>query len=98
MKTDLQLKIIFKIKSLRENENVSQTLLSEELKLSSNGSIGNIESSKYSHKYTIEQLKMACDYFNFPFPLLFISEKDFQEKDKEEVVELLINKIIEYVK
>lgn len=98
MKTQLQLKIIFKIKELRENDNVSQALLADILNLSSYGSIGNIESSKYDNKYTLEQLNLACDHFNFPFPLLFLTEEEFNNTDKNEFVKLLINRIIEYGK
>lgn len=61
-KTDYQLEIIARIRRLRAARNVGQVELAEILDVS-NGQIGNIESPKFSHKYTLKQLYIIATHF-----------------------------------
>ena len=67
MKSDYQLLIIYKIKLLREQHNISQNKMANYLGIG-NGQMGNIEGPKMSTKYTLSQIyslcksgKMKCD-------------------------------------
>jgi Helix-turn-helix. len=91
-KSDFQEEIISKIKYLRTENDISQLELSKILSIS-NGQIGNIESPRYKHKYTLKQIKLFCEYINFPIEKLFLSKEECIAEDK---LKLLINKIIEY--
>lgn len=94
MKNDLQNDIIHSIRELRNNDNLSQAGLGEILNISY-GLVGNIESTNFSHKYTLKQLQIACKHFEYPFENLFLSEEELA-LGKNEIVKILINKIIEY--
>jgi putative transcriptional regulator len=94
MKTELQNDIIHSIREMRHNDNLSQAGLGDILDISY-GLVGNIESTNFSHKYTLKQLQTACIYFNHPFENLFLSEEELI-LGKDKVVKLLIKKIIEY--
>jgi putative transcriptional regulator len=94
MKTELQLNIINKIKNLRLDNELSQAGFSDILDISY-GLIGNIESTKYEQKYTLKQIQKACEYFEFPIEEIFLSKEELI-KSKAEVINMLINKIIEY--
>jgi putative transcriptional regulator len=94
MKNDLQLQVINIIRELRQANELSQAGLSDVLNISY-GLIGNIESTKFDQKYTLKQLQQACNHFNYPFTKLFLTEKELS-KTNDEIIELLINKIIEY--
>lgn len=95
-KTEYQEKVISKIKKLRIDNNISQAQLSEILSISP-GLIGNIESYKYPHKYTLKQIYEICNCFNYPIETIFFDLGDINI-DKDNVINLLINKIIEYDK
>ncbi|MBQ3689072.1 MAG: helix-turn-helix transcriptional regulator [Bacteroidales bacterium] len=90
--SNIQTQIIQKIKKLRSEKNISQLALSDILGVS-DGQIGNIESPKYSHKYTLKQLYDFCIFVEYPFEKLFLSDEELKSKD---VLKLLISKIIEY--
>lgn len=94
-KTDFQIEIINKIKKYRIDQNISQAYISEMLDLNSNGLIGNIESPKYSHKYTLKQLHILLQKLNFPLESLFLTETELNQ-DKQLIINNLIKKIIEY--
>lgn len=95
-KSEYQEKVISKLRKLRVDNNISQAQLSGILSISP-GQIGNIESYKYSHKYTLKQIKKICDYFNYPVDYIFLDENE-EIKDKDEAINMLILKIIEYDK
>lgn len=90
--SDYQDYVINVIKSLRIANNISQVQLSDILQIST-GQIGNIESPKFPHKYTLKQIQGFCKYINYPIERIFLSEEDDSSENK---IELLINKIIEY--
>ena len=53
MKTDFQLRVINIIRELRQGQNASQAYVAELLDLRSSGLVGNIESPRFPHKYTL---------------------------------------------
>jgi DNA-binding XRE family transcriptional regulator len=92
-KTSFQREIISKIRKLREEVNMSQVDFARLLDISP-GVIGNIESIKYSHKYTLAQIYTICQYFHIGVDKLFLTDEDYSS-DKD-FVDLLISKIVEY--
>lgn len=93
MKSDYQLLIIYKIKLLREQHNISQNKLANYLGIS-NGQMGNIESPKMSTKYTLSQIYSLCKFLGIRIEHLFLEDKDYLEGN--DVIDLLIHKIIKY--
>lgn len=91
-KTEMQDVVIQKIKALRIAYGISQSALGAILNIS-NGQIGNIESPKYQHKYTLRQIYAFCKHIEYPFEKVFLSEEEMQSND---ICELLVKKIIEY--
>lgn len=61
-KTDYQIDVIARIRNLRTARNVSQVALADMINVS-NGQIGNIESPKFQHKYTLKQLYIIATHF-----------------------------------
>jgi len=93
MKTEYQIKIINKVRKLREANQYSQTQLAHYLGLS-NGQIGNVESLKYPQKYTLSQLYRICKLFHISIEHLFICDNEYSKNT--DVVDLLIKRIIQY--
>lgn len=94
-KTNYQLKIINTLKELRQNQNMTQALVSDLLGINSYGQIGNIESPKFPHKYTLKQISILCREFNYPIESVFLNEEELK-LDKNELVRCLIEKLVEY--
>ena len=93
MKTSFQFDVICKIRKIRESFNLSQAKLGAIVGLSP-GSIGNIESPKYSQKYTLAQIEIISKYFEISIEKLFFTDEDyFSDKD---IISLLVSKIVEY--
>ena len=88
-KSDYQMQVINRIKSIRYDLNISQVKIAEWLNLS-NGQVGNIESVKFPHKYTLKQLKCICDHFNIKIENILL------DSDEKKSIESVINKLIEY--
>lgn len=95
MKKEIQLEVINKVRKIRQDNDISQAILAEILGLNSYGTIGNIESNKYTHKYTLNQLYTISNHFKYPFEKLFLSESE-RKLDKEQFTKILIKKIIDY--
>lgn len=93
MKSTYQNKIIDTIRELRIKHHTSQEGLATLLHLSS-GHIGNIESPKMGHKYTLKQLYTLCKQFHYPIEQLFLEESDYTSG--EDIVSKVIQKIIQY--
>lgn len=91
MKTSYQIEVINRVKTIRVEHGMSQMQLANILNVS-NGQIGNIESTKYSHKYTLSQLFCICKYFKINIVLLFLPN------EREATIDQVIEKIIEYDK
>ena len=90
--TNFQDTVIQKIKKLRTERNISQSALSNILNISS-GQIGNIESPKFPHKYTLKQIYVFCQFIDYPFELIFLTTSEAKKSDSKE---LLIKKIVDY--
>lgn len=61
-KTDNQILILNRIKQMRVDRGYSQQRMADLLNVT-NGQIGNIESLRQPHKYTLAQMKRICDEF-----------------------------------
>ena len=94
MKTEYQQKIIDLIREYRNNNELSQAGLADILDISY-GLVGNIESPKFSQKYTLKQLYKLSVFFDIPFESIFLKE-DECNMNKREVIDLLIKRITEY--
>lgn len=90
--SEIQEQVIQNIKKIRTERGISQLALSNILGIS-DGQVGNIESSRFQHKYTLKQLYDFCSFVEYPFELLFLSEEELKSKD---AIKLLITKIIKY--
>lgn len=93
MKSKYQNHIIHNIRLLREEHGYSQSKIAKLLGIS-NGQVGNIESYKTSHKYTLSQIKQICTELNVPIEQIFLEEEDFRKNT--DIINLLIDKIIQY--
>lgn len=89
IKTTYQLDIINRVRTLRLNHDVSQIKIAKLLDVS-NGYIGNVESPKYQHKYTLKQLWILANFFNVSLDYLFTG------KEVKLTTEQLINILIAY--
>ena len=70
MKNPIEEAIIMKIRKLRLERNISQMALSDILNVS-DGQIGNIESSRFQHKYTLKQI------YTFAHSLIILLKRCF---------------------
>lgn len=93
MKSEYQNYIITKIRKLREARQYSQEDIATLLGLS-NGHIGNIESLRTSHKYTLNHILKICKEFSYPIEHIFLDEEDY--KTDIDIVSNIIQKIIIY--
>lgn len=84
--------VIQKIKQLRIERNISQLALSDILGIS-DGQIGNIESPRYQHKYTLKQIYTFCSFIEYPFEKVFLND---EELNSNKYINTLITKIIQY--
>lgn len=93
MKSAYQNKIIDAMRKLRIEHHFSQEDVAALLRLSG-GHIGNIESPKMGHKYTLKQLYLLCKEFGYPIEHLFLEESDYA--DREDIISKVIQKIVAY--
>lgn len=93
MKSEYQNYIVNKIRRLREERKYSQENIASLLGLC-NGHIGNIESTKTKHKYTLNHIFKICQEFNYPIEQIFLDEEDY--KTNIDIVSNIIQKIIQY--
>lgn len=82
------------LKRIREEKGYGQKYIAHLLGISV-GQVGNIESFKFPHKYTLKQIDTLCKNFGMPTEQLFISDESYMEQNTN-ITELLINKIIDY--
>lgn len=78
MKSDYQNEIVGRVRLLRMQFGYSQADIAALLNVS-NGQIGNIESLKSPHKYTLKQLFIICCEFKYPIEQLFVTDDDYLE-------------------
>lgn len=94
MNTEFQTTIIDKMRVLRDNSKLSQRDLASMLDVSE-AVIGNIESPRFKHKYTLPQLWDARAFLHFEMIELFLSDEEINQ-NKDDLINVLISKIIEY--
>lgn len=88
-KTAHQNEVINRVRNLRVEKSLSQVDLAAILEVS-NGQIGNIESPKFQHKYTLKQLNIIAKSFNVSIYFLLTGEEKSFSTDE------LIKAIIQY--
>lgn len=92
MKTDYQQQVINRIKLIRESKGFSQLAFSKLLDISP-GQMGNIDSCKQPHKYTLKQILRICDFLEITIEEVFFADNEkcemFSTRD-------VINAIIKY--
>ena len=75
MKTQFQYEVISRLKKLREEKNYTQASIAKLLEISP-GQLGNIESIKQEHKFTLAQILRICDELNISIESIFLPEKE----------------------
>lgn len=94
MKTNYQFSIIGKLRAIRQEHNLSQATVASLLGIST-GQMGNIETPKAAHKYTLGQIYALCQYVHIPIVDIFL-EEDEKQLPTAEQIDLFIQKLIEY--
>ncbi len=92
MKTDYQQQVINRIKLIRESKGFSQLTFSKLLEISP-GQMGNIDSCKQPHKYTLKQILKICDFLEITVEEIFFPS---EEKGNTFSTRDVINAIIRY--
>ncbi len=90
-KTDLQLRVIQRVKDLRGEKGESQQQLAVLLG-TTNGSVGNIESLKFGNKYTLKQLNTLAHHYSVPIETFFMTEGE-----RELTIAEYTNRLCEYL-
>lgn len=86
-KTVYQNEVVNRIRQLRIDSEVSQIGLADILEVS-NGQIGNIESPRFQHKYTLKQLYLIAKYFKVPIEYLLTGKNE--KLNNEDLIKILI--------
>ena len=87
MKTEFQYKVISRIKKLREEKNYTQASIAKLLEICP-GQLGNIESIKQEHKFTLAQILKICDALEIDIESIFLPEKE--DVKTREVIEAIV--------
>ena len=87
MKTEFQYEVISRIKKLREEKNYTQASIAKLLEISP-GQLGNIESIKQEHKFTLAQILKICDELNISIENIFLPEQEGAKT--REIIEAII--------
>lgn len=88
MKTEFQYKVISRLKKLREEKNYTQASLAKLLEISP-GQLGNIESYKQDHKFTLAQILKICDLLEIDIVDVFLPEKGENVIPREVIEEIV---------
>ena len=86
-KSDYQNEVVNRIRQLRIDNDISQIGLATIIDVS-NGQIGNIESPKFQHKYTLKQLYLISKHFNVTFSYLLTGNNEVSDNDS--IIQYLI--------
>lgn len=86
-KTPFQIDVVDRIRELRRDRGISQSELAAVIEIS-NGQIGNIESPKFRHKYTLKHLYLISSYFGVSLGYLLTGVTG--EIGTEKLIEALI--------
>ena len=87
MKTQYQYEVISRLKKLREDKNYTQASLAKLLEISP-GQLGNIESIKQEHKFTLAQILKICDELGVSIESMFLPDND--KVETRDVIEAII--------
>ena len=87
MKTQYQYEVISRLKKLREDKNYTQASLAKLLEISP-GQLGNIESIKQEHKFTLAQILKICDELGGSIENVFLPDRE--EVKTRDVIEAII--------
>ena len=85
MKTQYQYEVISRLKKLREDKNYTQASLAKLLEISP-GQLGNIESIKQEHKFTLAQILKICDELGVSIESMFLPDNDKVETRDEAII------------
>ena len=89
MKTEYQKEVINFLRLERELQNHSQASVARLLGISP-GQLGNIESFKHAHKYTLRQIYILSQCFNLPIENIFLLSKTQNEINISDFMKLII--------
>lgn len=87
MKTEFQYEVISRLKKLREEKNYTQASIAKLLEISP-GQLGNIESIKQEHKFTLAQILRICDELNISIESIFLPGKE--DVETREVIKAIV--------
>lgn len=94
MKSNYQISIIDKLRTLRQEHQFSQAQVASILGIST-GQMGNIETLKASHKYTLEQIYTLCKKFKISVVDIFLNDEE-KKLPADEKINVLIKNIVNY--
>ena len=88
MKTEFQYEVISRLKKAREDKNFTQASIAKHLGISP-GQLGNIESYKQSHKFTLAQIMKICELLEIDILDILIPERE-ENIDPRVVIEVIV--------
>lgn len=88
MKTHFQYEVISRLKKAREDKNFTQSSVAKHLGISP-GQLGNIESYKQCHKFTLAQILKICDLLEIDIVEIFLPNKEGNVEPREVIEEIV---------
>lgn len=88
MKTPFQYEIISRLKKAREDKSFTQASIAKHLEISP-GQLGNIESYKQCHKFTLAQILKICDLLEIDIVEIFLPNKGGDVEPREVIEEIV---------
>ena len=88
MKTEFQYEVISRLKKAREDKNFTQASIAKHLGISP-GQLGNIESYKQCHKFTLAQIIKICELLEIDILDILIPERE-ENIDPRVVIEVIV--------
>jgi len=88
MKTPFQYEIISRLKKAREDKNFTQASIAKHLEISP-GQLGNIESYKQDHKFTLAQIMKICDLLEIKIEEVLLPSKGVNVEIRD-VIEAIV--------
>ena len=88
MKTPFQYEIISRLKKAREDKSFTQASIAKHLEISP-GQLGNIESYKQDHKFTLAQILKICDLLEIKIEEVLLPEKTANAEIRD-VIEVIV--------
>ena len=88
MKTHFQYEVISRLKKAREDKNFTQASIAKHLGISP-GQLGNIESYKQCHKFTLAQIVKICELLEIDIVEIFLPNKGGSVEPREVIEEIV---------